>query len=75
MTVKLLAEVSLLRNKVKKYEESIQKIKEEIKSCKGKFIFTDTNTGDGFYADNNSIIIALNIIDKHLKEVENESNV
>ena len=30
MTNELLAEVSLLRHKVKKYEEAIQKIKEEI---------------------------------------------
>lgn len=56
MTNELLAEVSLLRNKVKKYEEAIQNIKEEI------------NNGDNI----NYFIAAqsvLDIIDKHTKEI------
>ena len=55
MTNELLAEVSLLRNKVKKYEEAIQKIKEEI---------TNNNIAD-FIA----VQSVLDIIDKHTKEI------
>ena len=55
MTNELLAEVSLLRSKVKKYEEAIQKIKEEI---------TNNNIAD-FIA----VQSVLDIIDKHTKEI------
>ena len=60
MTNELLAEVSLLRYKVKKYEEAWKKIKEEIDKLK------ETST---WY--NIATVIKIDeMIDKHLQEVE-----
>ena len=61
MTNELLAEVSLLREKVKKYEEAWEKVKEDI--------LTIQNDGNSFI---NIPYLLENIINKHLQEVENE---
>lgn len=57
MTNELLAEVSLLRNKVKKYEEAWKKVRKEVH--------------DNNIADFIAVQSVLEIIDKHLKEVTN----
>jgi len=66
MTNELLAEVSLLRNKVKKYEEAWKNVKEDIK--------TEIPCYDEIVPFHRGVRIGLNIanqfIDKHLKEVE-----
>ena len=67
MTNELLAEVSLLRNKVKKYEEAWEKVKKEIHNLADDFdYYSDTRRING-------LRIALDIIENYLKEVENDS--
>ena len=63
MTNELLAEVSLLRNKVKKYEEAWEKVKEEID--KWYDLRNTTNSREKL----------MEIIDKHIHEVEDKNNI
>lgn len=62
MTNELLAEVSLLREKVKKYEEAWKKVKEEINQK--QTLMWSSRHKDGLQS-------ALITINKYLQEVEN----
>ena len=57
MTIELLAEVSILREKVEKYEKAIEDIKDEIESH-----IIESNGLDF----NSALYIALEIINKHI---------
>ena len=70
MTNELLAEVSLLRKKVKKYEEAWKNVKEEIQEKINQEIYSDGTPSEYAYCYDS----VLEIIDKHLKEVENEAD-
>ena len=77
MTVELLAEVSLLRDKVKKYEEVWEKVREELKrqidhnlEVKEKFL-VGSYTRIECQVTCTVLADVINIIDKHLSEVEN----
>lgn len=62
MTNELLAEVSLLRDKVKKYEEAWRKVVEDIKTSQESIFCTEE--------EEQGLDVAKMIIDKYLTEVE-----
>ena len=65
MTNELLAEVSILREKVEKYEQAIKDIKAEIEHMETK-IYRETEVDSGEMSADEMKSRILHIIDKHI---------